>query len=199
LIAVSMLGLSLLWFSLWYLSALLYRRRFQFGIRMILVLTVAVAVPFSWLAVSIEQAKRTKELVEELENKFACNVSCRDSYRAPDRLAQILGEYFFTQVYRICQPNGEFSDEDFKRCCELDELEICILNRSAITDAGLENVGRLTRLKQLDLTDTPITDAGLKHLEKLHNLEKLLLSGTNTSESALQELQSKLPHCKISW
>jgi hypothetical protein len=199
LIAIGVLALSLLGFALWFLSALFCRRRFQFGIRTLLVLTVAVAIPFSWLAVNVERAKRIQTLVAELEQKFECNVSYRESLRTPYWLTDILGEFFFAQVYRICQPNSEFSDKEFKRYCELDELEICYLNQNAITDAGLENIGNLTRLTDLMLRDTPTTDAGLKHLEQLHRLRMLDLTGTNTTEAAVQELQSKLPHCKISW
>ena len=199
LIAMAALGLSLLWFSLWFLSAWVYRRRFQFGIRMMLVLTIAVAIPFSWLKTSIEQAKGEQEIAAYLKEKFNCHIGYRESLQASPWLSKILGENFSIQIYQICQPDIAFSDEDLQRCYELSELESIILNRSAITDAGLENIGNLTRLKYLELADTLITDAGLKHLAKLHALEELDLTGTNTTEAGVQELQAKLPHCKISW
>ena len=40
---------------LWFLAALIFHRRFQFSILSLLVLVVVVAIPFSWLAVKMEQ------------------------------------------------------------------------------------------------------------------------------------------------
>jgi hypothetical protein len=199
LIALAALFISLLGFAVGFLTAWIFRRRFQFGIRTLLLLTLATAIPFSWLAVSIERAKRTGEIARLLEKKLDCNMETRVWLSPSIRLTNLLGEDFFTHVTFICHQTSDFSDDDFKLCCELDELEICMLNGSAVTDVGLENIGNLTRLKYLDLRDTPITDAGLKHLAKLHSLEKLYLSGTDTTEAGLQELQSKLPRCKVTW
>ena len=42
---------------LWFLAALLLRWRFQFSILSLLVLVVVVAVPFSWLATGMKQAR----------------------------------------------------------------------------------------------------------------------------------------------
>ena len=111
----------------------------------------------------------------------------------------ILGDSFFTQVHSICQPTNDFSDEDLTQCCQLDTLELCYLGGCAITDAGLENIGNLTHLVDLKLSDTPITDAALKRLERLHELKMLDLTGTGTSEAGVHELQAKLPGCKIFW
>ena len=45
---------------LWFIVALVFRWRFQFSIRSLLVLTVAVALPCSWLAVEMRAAKRER-------------------------------------------------------------------------------------------------------------------------------------------
>jgi hypothetical protein len=199
LIAIALLGLSLLWFFLWFLSAWFYRRRFQFGIRTLLVLMIAVAVPFSWVAVRIEKAKREKEITRNLQNKRNCTLVFYEELGPPAWLENILGDCFFKELHSVCTVAYEFSDEDLKQCCQLDDwVDFCSFVRCSITDAGLENIAKLTRLKHLDLTDTPITDAGLKHLERLHRLEMLSLVGTNVTEAGVQQLQAKLPHCKIS-
>jgi hypothetical protein len=199
LLAIGLLGLSLLMFFLGYLSALVYRRRFQFGIRTLLLLMLAVAVPFSWLAVEIEKAKRQKEIVDFYNTKF--EVETHDWLSAPNGLRILLGDLFFKRVYFLCTTESQFvfADEDLKRCCDFDGLEFAFFSRSSITDAGLENIGRLTRLKYLDLRDTTVTDAGLKYLSNLSRLENLDLNGTNVTEAGVRELQAKLPHCKIAW
>src|SRR5271165_1162947 len=48
--ALASVGVVMLLMLLWFALALIFRRRFQFSIRSLLVLVVAVAVPSSWLA-----------------------------------------------------------------------------------------------------------------------------------------------------
>src|SRR5437763_421102 len=55
---------------------------------------------------------------------------------------------------------------------------------SAVTDAGLEHVERLTQLQELDLWSTEVTDAGLEHLKKLAQLRTLDLSMTKRVDDA---------------
>jgi hypothetical protein len=199
LLALGLLGISMIVFILGFLAAWIYRRRFQFGIRLLLLLTVAVAIPFAWMGVGIEKAKRTRAVVARLESEFECNVSSRESLRVPAFLVDVLGEYFFEDVYRICHPASHFADEDLKLACQLEEMKICLVGGTSITDAGLENIDRLTRLEELELRDTLITDAGLRNLEKMAHLQSLDLEGATVTEAGVQRLRKKLPQCKISW
>ncbi len=66
LIAVAAVGVAFLLMLLWFLAACSFRWRFQFSIRSLLVLTVVVAIPCSWLGVEMKAAKRQKEVVEEI-------------------------------------------------------------------------------------------------------------------------------------
>ena len=52
------------------------------------------------------------------------------------------------------------------------------LGGTAVTDAGLESVGRLAHVVRLDLSRTAVSDAGLAHLGDLAYLESLNLYGT---------------------
>ena len=61
LITVSSVGVVLLLMLAWCLVALTFRRRFQFGIRTLLVLTLAVALPFSWLGVEMRRAREQRD------------------------------------------------------------------------------------------------------------------------------------------
>jgi hypothetical protein len=45
---------------------ILFRWRFQYGIRLLLALPIVVAVPFIWLAVEMRHAQMQKETVAEL-------------------------------------------------------------------------------------------------------------------------------------
>ncbi len=57
LIAVAAVGVVILAMFAWFGIALVFRRRFQFSLRSLLVLTVAVALPCSWLTVEREKKK----------------------------------------------------------------------------------------------------------------------------------------------
>ena len=58
LTAVALVAVALVGMSLWFAASLLFRWRFQFSIRSLLVLAVAVAIPCSWIAVERERAKK---------------------------------------------------------------------------------------------------------------------------------------------
>ena len=62
LIAWRRWGRLLLMF-LWFLAALVFRWRFQFSVLSLLVLVVAVAIPFSWLATEMKAAKQQRDAV----------------------------------------------------------------------------------------------------------------------------------------
>ena len=52
-------GVVLLGMFAWFGVAMVFRRRFQFSLRLLLGLVVAVALPCSWLAVEMKKSSRT--------------------------------------------------------------------------------------------------------------------------------------------
>ena len=73
--------------------------------------------------------------------------------------------------------------ETFKFLEDTTELN---LNRSTVTDNGLEHLAALPRLKRLHLQDTQISDAGIQHLLGLAQLEHLDLQRTQVTISGSQ-------------
>ena len=67
LLAAATVGATLLLMLLWFLAAAVFRRRFQFSILSLLVLTVVVAIPCSWLATEMKAARKQREAVEEIK------------------------------------------------------------------------------------------------------------------------------------
>src|SRR5271166_2626588 len=67
LIAVAVVVATMLLTSLWLVLSLFFRWHFQFGIRSLLILTFAVALPFSWLSWEMEKARKQREAVEAIE------------------------------------------------------------------------------------------------------------------------------------
>ena len=69
LIAGTVVVATVLLLPLWFIGSLLFRWRFQFGIRSLLVLVVVVAIPCSWIAEEVQQAKWQREgiaIIQEL-------------------------------------------------------------------------------------------------------------------------------------
>src|SRR6266567_8103038 len=62
LVAIASVCVVVLLILLWFGGSLIFRWRFQFGIRSIFVLMLAVAIPSGWLAVERERALRQAEL-----------------------------------------------------------------------------------------------------------------------------------------
>jgi hypothetical protein len=63
LAAVAIIAAALVGMTLWFAAALIFHRRFQFSIRSLLVLALAVAAPCSWLAAEAKKAKQQKDVV----------------------------------------------------------------------------------------------------------------------------------------
>ena len=66
LICLAAVGAALVLMFLWFLAALVFRLRFQFGILSLLLLVVVVAVPCSWLATEMKAAKTQRKAAAEV-------------------------------------------------------------------------------------------------------------------------------------
>jgi len=76
-------------------------------------------------------------------------------------------------------------------------LEDLLIVGDSVTNAGLDQLKNLSRLKTLALGAHAITDDGLVHLESLRSLRQLELVEPNISNAALIRLKKALPQCLI--
>lgn len=209
LIAIASIGVFLLLMLGWFFAALIFRLRFQFSIRSLLVLTVAVALPFSWLAVEMKKAREQQAAVEwiqglrgsvEYEYEFSSSGNYVVSKRSPGAtwLCKPLGDYFFACVTQVWLDNSpSVTDAGLEHLTQLTHLRDLWLDRTQATDAGLVNLKGLTRLHQLDLRGTQVTDAGLEHLKVLTQLERLHLGCTSMApESRTMACSGFSRHCR---
>ena len=99
LLAVASVGVVLLLMLPWLVAALIVRWRFQFSIRSLLLLVVAVALPFSWLAVEMKKARDNKKALNEIQS-----VGGSFAYQLvwPEWVRRFVGDddYFF-EVLRV--------------------------------------------------------------------------------------------------
>ena len=87
---------------------LVFRWRFQFSIRSLLVLTVAVAIPCSWLAVEMEKARREREAAIAIKTLGGEVVWSEPA--GPPWLRSLLGDGCFEHVRFVCLIGGEVTD-----------------------------------------------------------------------------------------
>ena len=174
LLALVSLAAMLLLLLLWFPIALVFRRRFQFTIRSLLLLTLIVSTWGSWFGVEMRAAKRQNEAVGVIEKlgggvHYDWSGNPNPQPPGPAWLRRVLGEDFFATV------DGAF------------------LEGSQGTDGDMENLKGLTQLRYLVLSDTQVTDAGLEHLKRLPQLYILSLDSTQVTDAGLENLKGSLP------
>ena len=200
LIGMAAIVLAFVFLSLWLLAALLFRLRFQFSIRSLLLLTVVVAIPCSWLAKEREQARKQQAAVEAIK-KLAGEVNYDYEFDAswspingaqppgPTWLRRLLGDDFFANVVEVMLMERAVTDADLEQLEELTRLQALDLGETKVTDAGLEHLKGLCQLRVLGLEHTEVTDAGLEHLKGLSRLEVLNLAQTDVTDAGLEHLK----------
>jgi hypothetical protein len=131
------------------------RRRFQFSLRTLLIVTVVVAAMAGWLGRGIEHNRRQSEVVKAVTSiggyvyydyeRRGSGWSRGPEPNGPRSLRAIFGENFFSEV------------------------AVVGLSDTIVTDANLpaieENMTRLAHLETLDVTRTKISAAGVNHLK----------------------------------
>ena len=99
-----------------------------------------------------------------------------ESLRLPDNEASRHGFSCLQGMSRLKSFTGRIDDEHTPEIAVLQQLEsLDIGSGSMLTDAGLTDLGRLTRLKSLRLSSPHIHGAGLEHLAGLAKLHTLTL------------------------
>ena len=210
LIAITSIGITMVLMLIWWLFALCFHWRFQFSLRSLLVATVAVAIPCSWMAVEMKRAREQREAVEAIR-KVGRSVSYDHQYNlpmsnpyatyisgakppGPGWLRNILGDDFFATVISVnpsidIDNNLLFSDVNLECLEAFPQLRWLFVFGTQVTDAGLERLKGLPQLQRLDLGKTKITDRGLECLEGLTQLRQLELACTNVTDAGLEHLK----------
>ena len=196
LVAIAGLCAALLLMFLWFLAALLFRLRFQFSILSLLVLMLAVATAFSWLAVEREQARKQRATVDWIVK--AGGGGSYDYQRGPIPAAEppgpawlrkFLGDDYFADVTQVGLTGQEVTDAWLEHLKGLTQLQELSLGGTRVSDAWLEYLKGLTKLHALSLYNTQVSDAGLVHLKGLTQLQRLYLFNTQVSDAGLEHLK----------
>jgi hypothetical protein len=141
------------------------RRWYQFSLRTLVVFVTICAIPCSWLAVKMKQARVENAAIEKLP-------------------ARQIGWHYDLSV-RFVSLSRNAGLEHLKK---LRNLEVLKLDGWQFSDSALEHLYGLSQIQCLELWYTQITDAGLKHLEYLPKLERLDLRGTHITDDGLKHV-----------
>ncbi len=204
LTAIAAVGVTMLLMFLWWLAALCFRWRFQFSLRSLLVLTVVVAVPFSWLAVEMKGARKQREAVGAIRKLGGWIVYDYEQPTipnpqppGPEWLRKLLGNDFFANVVLVNLGGMQATDGELEHIKELTQLQDLWLYGGHVTDEGVKHLKGLTQLVLLHLGGTQITDTGIVYLHGLSQLQTLDLTGTKVTAEGVKKLQQALPKCQI--
>jgi hypothetical protein len=197
LIAVASVGAAMLLMFVWFAVSLVFRWRFQFSIRSLLVLTLAVAIPCSWLSWEMKKAGEQKEAAQEIRKLALGYVEYDHAGQqagnprvVPPGLAwlwNLLGEDFFATIVRV--RTFFVTDAFLGRMKGLTQIEWLVLSGSGVSDAGLDDLKGLTKLRTLSLNCGEVTNTGLEHLAGLAKLQTLVLHSARISDAGLRHLK----------
>ena len=159
LIALAVVSGAMLVMLGWFVAALVFRWRFQFSLRSLLALTVAVAVPSSWLAVKMQEAKRQREAADAIlklggdVDMIIPSISRSiQTHSRPDWHGDgSRGPISWIAATEVYLPGGDDGELEPLQCLP----ELLVLSNAMWGD-------RYARCK--------FTDAGLARLEALHRL-----------------------------
>ncbi len=99
------------------------------------------------------------------------------------------------EVVWLCDAN--ISDEGLQYFEQISELRALFIDNTRITDAGVAKLQALP-LRWLSLNGTAVSDASVPNLARLTKLERLEVKGAKLTEAGLSRLTAALPLCQIS-
>ena len=221
LIAVASIGLFLLLMLLWFIGALCFHWRFQYGLRSLLLLTVAVAIAFGWLASEMKKSREQNEFVRVV--KATGGGVLYDGFYSPTGdggvvswyagrgygpkmphesapLFPYLGRDFFARITTVCLAD-ECTDDTLAalgpQIERLEQLDFLGIYSNAVTDAGLAHIAKVRQLRRSRVFSACVTDEGLAHLTELTNLTDLEIGRGSVTDSGVKKLRVALPKCDI--
>ena len=194
------------------------RRWYQFSLRTLMLLVLAVGMVFGWIGIRMRRAHTNRQAIAAAEKALAeiCErggmlIGDESGFfvsYVPNRSITRLGLLFddpgdphdpeaewFISIAYLAATDAGLEDlrgllEDPKEPLKAELISIYSLGSPrGITDAGLKHLKGVTDLTTLDLLDTQVTDSGLKNLAGLKHLEWLILENTKVTGAGLVHLK----------
>ncbi len=197
LFAVAAVAATLLLLLLWLAAGLLFRQRFQYGLRSLFLLATGAAVACSWLAVEMQRASKQHQRVEHLQAlgvlatyDNGCFPPMSRTPGCPEWLQRALGKDFFSDVYGLGTntENGLLGLNEGLQT--FPRIHWLVIRNVRLDDLELTRLEGLDELTLLDLTGTNATDAVLEEIRCLRHLAMLGLARTRITDAGLAQIRS---------
>lgn len=107
---------------------------------------------------------------------------------APWWLCELIGIDCFGHVDAVWYRGSTQSEAAIAAVGRLTRLRYLNMDHTLTTDANLVHVADLTSLHDLFLSDDQVTNAGMVHLGRLSNLSRLFLAGTSVTNAGMVQL-----------
>ena len=140
LTGIASVGVAMLAMVVWFAMALIFRWRFQFSIRSLLVLGVVVAVPFGWLAVERQRKRDHREAVRSILGSGGFVTYAFENTPPPIWVVKLLGVELFADLIEIDYSGKPVSNGELQYLKQLDWFGRLSLSDSHISDASLEQI-----------------------------------------------------------
>jgi hypothetical protein len=199
---IATFGAAILVMLIWWLIALVFRWRFQFSIRSLLVFGLAAALASSWFATQLDRARRQAKAIDVIKKgngwvRYDVDEdpsSCWSNPvpKGPAQLRGPLGDDFFNDVVDARLANDAQKEllPDLPRLRRLyftdDQYTHSVVGK--LTDAGLERITELCSLQMLCLYGNSVTDDGLMQVGMMRQLSSLNLANTKITDAGLTHL-----------
>lgn len=108
----------------------------------------------------------------------------RQSPHPPPRqwLRDMIGQGYLEQVRTVDLDKSGVSDADMQVIGKLRGVRTLNLNDTSVSDDGLEAIRSWRKLTYLGLMKSQVTSRGLRHLEELQSLDSLILENTSVND-----------------
>lgn len=150
LIGVASIVAVVMLMVIWFLVCLLFRWRFQFTIRSLLILTVAVALVCSWLAAEMRRASQQEAAVELIREWASVGYDWEVDHRGRGRgnpqppvtgwLADLFGNDFFSAAWHVSFHGDILTEREVSQLRSLPELGILSIWNSRMTPEDVQRV-----------------------------------------------------------
>jgi hypothetical protein len=93
--------------------------------------------------------------------------------------------------------NTDISDEVMLYLRSMDQLQSLDLRNTAVSDAGMRNIVGIRRLQYLDISGTAITNRSVDDIGQLSSLGLIVMTDTGIDEDGIQRLLRRNPALQI--
>jgi len=158
-------------------------KRFQFGIKHLLIFMCVCAIALSYVAIRLRRHERYAVIIDRLEHARPC-VKWENSRPVELYLNNALD-------------NLSLTHEDFEAIAELDSLQtLTIMFAPTLSEKDFAELRALRNLRWIRLISTPLTDTALRELKDLPNLGGLHVQGTAISDAGIETMKA-MPHLAV--